>query len=425
MRTLTLPAAGLLALLLLCACGDGPAPPAAVPAPEPTAADLLGDPAYRAMSYGGYRTVSRDTQPTNDQLKQDLRLLHAAGVRLLRTYNVHLPQAANLLAAIRELRAEDADFRMYVMLGAWIDAYNAWTGQPVDHARESERNATEIARAVELANQYPEVVKMIAVGNEAMVKWAAAYYVEPDIVLRWVRHLQGLKTAGELGADVWITSSDNFAAWGGGGPEYHVPALDSLIAAVDFLSVHVYPMHDTHYNPAFWGVRPEEQELPKTEQIARAMDRALVYAQDQYRAVAAYAAERNQGNKPIHVGETGWASVSSDFYGPDGSRACDEYKQGLYHERMRAWTDNEGISCFYFEGFDEPWKDPANAGGSENHFGLFTVDGRAKFAIWDLVDAGVFDGLNRGEGPVTKTYGGDTTALLETVVVPAVRAGMK
>ena len=45
------------------------------------------------------------------------------------------------------------------------------------------------------------------------------------------------------------------------------------------------------------------------------------------------------------------------FYGDEGSRATDEYKEAMYYKHMREWTNKEGISCFYFEIFDEPWKD--------------------------------------------------------------------
>ena len=36
-----------------------------------------------------------------------------------------------------------------------------------------------------------------------------------------------------------------------------------------------------------------------------------------------------------------------------------------------------------------------NRNGSENHFGLFTVDGKAKYALWKNVDNGDFNGLNK------------------------------
>lgn len=388
-----------------------------VETPTRSAADLLGNPEFLAISYGGYRTPSRDVQPTLVQLKEDMRLLAAMGVRLLRTYNVQLPQAGNILAAIRELKAEDPDFEMYVMLGAWIDCKNAWTTLPPDHQVESEQNAGEIDRAVALAQQYPDIVKIIAVGNEAMVKWAAAYFVQPGVILKWVNHLQDLKKSGDLAADLWITSSDNFASWGGGDAEYHVPDLEELIRAVDFISLHTYPMHDTHYNPQFWGIEEQENELSQEEKIAQAMLRAKEYARSQYASVQAYLSSLGI-DKPLHIGETGWASHSNGLYGDQGSQATDEYKQGLYYRYMREWTNEAGISCFFFEGFDEPWKVADNPQNSENHFGLINLQGQAKYALWDLVDAGVFEGLSRDGQAITKTYGGDEAALLETVLVP-------
>ncbi|MDZ7633107.1 MAG: hypothetical protein U5L72_01120 [Bacteroidales bacterium] len=130
---------------------------------------------------------------------------------------------------------------------------------------ESPRNEVEINRAVELTRQYPDIVKIIAVGNEAMVHWAWDYYVEPAIILKWVNYLQDLKQQGRLPENLWITSSDNYAAWGGGGSEYHLEELNQLIKAVDFISMHTYPMHETHYNPAFWRVPEEEEGLPDLE----------------------------------------------------------------------------------------------------------------------------------------------------------------
>lgn len=385
------------------------------------AQDILGNPDYLAISYGGYRQKSREQQPTIAQLKEDMRILHAMGIRVLRTYNTKLPHATNVIRAIHELKQEDEDFAMYVMVGAWIDCQGAWTDHPNHDAEDEAANAAEIERAVQLAKQYPDIVKVIAVGNEAMVKWAASYYVQPGVILKWVNHLQEMKGKGELPQELWITSSDNFASWGGGGGEYHVEDLNQLIRAVDFISMHTYPMHDTHYNPVFWGVAETETDLSEREQIAAAMDRAADYARSQYDSVRAYM----QGlgvDKPIHIGETGWATVSTGYYGPKGSHATDEYKEALYYQRMREWTREEGMACFYFEAFDEPWKDAMNPRGSENHFGLFTVDGQAKYALWDLVDQGTFEGLTRGGNPITRTYNGDEEALMNNVLIPPVKS---
>ncbi len=347
------------------------------------------------------------------------------GIRLLRTYNVHYDEAANLLQAIREMRADDPDFEMYVMLGAWIDAKNAWTDEP-ERIRDvdSPDNEVEMARAVELTQEYPEIVKIIAVGNEAMVHWATEYYVEPSIILYWVNHLQELKAQGELPETLWITSSDNFASWGGGGEEYHNEDLDELIRVVDFISMHTYPMHDTHYNPEFWGVPEDEYHLSDREKVHAAMDRALDYAIEQFDSVVEYMRSIGE-EKPVHIGETGWATISNEYYGEGRANAIDEYKSGLYHEAIREWSDANNISVFYFEAFDEPWKDAANPLGSENHFGLINLEAQAKYPIWDLVDEGIFEGLTRDGQPITKTYGGDLDSLLQDVLVPPTAAEIR
>lgn len=380
------------------------------------ASEILGNPKYQAISFGGYRDANHDIEPTVEQLKEDMKILEAMGIHLLRTYKLHKPHASNVLEAIRQLKKENSDFEMYVVLGAWINCKNAFTDHP-NHNEEDENNEWEINRAVELANQYPEIVKVIAVGNEAMVKWAESYYVQPGVILKWVNYLQDLKKEGKLTEDLWITSSDNFASWGGGDASYHVPDLEKLIHAVDFIMMHTYPMHDTHYNPDFWKTPVEEIKLSEIEKIDKAMLRAKAYAQMQYQSVIDYMKSLGV-DKPVHIGETGWASASDGFYGSDGSKACDEYKQAMYYRHMREWTQKDSISCFYFEAFDEPWKDAANPAGSENHFGLFTVEGQAKYAIWDLVDQDIFKRLSRDGNPIKKTQKGDENKILEATLAP-------
>lgn len=384
---------------------------------ELTAGEILGNPEYLAISYGGYRTNTRDTQPTIEELMEDLKILHAMNIRILRTYNTTLPHASNILKAIRQLKNTEEYFEMYVMLGAWIDCKNARTEERDHHREDIENNTAEIQQAVDLASQYPDIVKIIAVGNEAMVKWAESYYVQPEVILKWVNYLQSLKAGGKLPKDLWITSSDNFASWGGGDSLYHTQDLVSLIHAVDYISMHTYPMHDTHYNPDFWGIFNGEKHLTKEEKIHLAMQRSTKYAITQYENTAHYINSLGV-SKPVHIGETGWASASNGFYGPSGSKATDEYKQSLYYHGILEWGKTHGISCFFFEAFDEVWKDAKNPGGSENHFGLFNLQGQAKYALWDLTEQGTFKGLGRGGNPVTKTYDGDKNKLMQEVYIP-------
>jgi len=402
-------------ICLFVACS--PLKKAGIQANNLTAQQLLGNVNYQAICYGGYRTQTRDTEPTVTQIKEDLKILKAINIKVIRTYNVHHTEAANLLQAIRELKKEDASFEMYVMLGVWIDCKNAWTDKTHIRNEDSERNSTEIAEAVRLANKYPDIVKIISVGNEAMVKWAWSYYVDPCIILKWVNYIQDLKKQHQLPKDVWITSSDNFASWGGGDKAYHVEDLNKLIRAVDYISMHTYPMHDTHYNPSFWGIKESEQQLTEKEKIDSAMKRAVDYAINQYNSVVSYMKSIGV-NKPVHIGETGWATISNEQYGNEGSKATDEYKSAKYYQMMRDWTNKSGITCFYFEAFDENWKNASNPSGSENHFGLIDRQSQAKYMLWDYVNKRAFKGLMRNGKPIIKTYGGDEKAMWLDVKTP-------
>ncbi|QTN39988.1 glycosyl hydrolase family 17 [Cryomorphaceae bacterium] len=402
-----------LSLSLLCACGT---------MPKPTAKDILGNPDYTAIAYGGYRNQDRSVAPSVEEIKEDLKILSALGIRILRTYHARLyDHTPRLLQAIREMKEEEPNFEMYVMLGAWMQCENAWTSEPIHDRPDATENEAEILQAIDLANEYPDIVKIIAVGNESMVHWAWGYYVHPRIILKEVLRLQELKAKGDLPSDLWITTSDNFASWGGGDGSYHLPALDSLIMAVDYLSVHSYPFHDTHYDPDWWWMPVEQESWTKKEQIAAGIDRSVQRVKSQIEAVSAYM-QSLEVDKPIHVGETGWATADNELYDSAGSGAADEYKEMLYHDQIRTMLQDQGMSCFYFEAFDEPWKGGDNPGGSENHFGLITVDGVVKMALWDAFDEGDLDGLTRGGHALRKSLDGKAERALELASVPTTKS---
>ena len=382
-----------------------------------SAAEFLGHSEYRAMSYGGYRTLTRDNQPSISQIKEDLKILSAIGVKVIRTYNLQLDQAPNILKAIRALRSEDTSFEMYVMLGLWMECENA--RQSPNHVVEDIAvNSAEIERAIIYSNQYPDIVKIIAVGNEAMVHWQTDYFVAPSVILKWVNYLQKLKTEDKLPSALWITSSDNFASWGGGDAAYHNEDLTALIKAVDYISLHTYPFHDTHYNSSFWIESQKNTEhLSVKTRIELAVQNAVDYAVSQYQSVEKYV-ESLGVQTPIHIGETGWATESEALYGPSGTQAADEYKQALYYQKISEWSIANGVSCFYFEAFDEPWKDAARPMGSENHFGLIGVEGTLKYALWEAFDSGLFAGLTRDGKPLKKSFNGEFQKIFNSIKLP-------
>jgi hypothetical protein len=186
---------------------------------------------------------------------------------------------------------------------------------------------------------------------------------------------------------------------------------------MDFVSLHTYAFHDTFYNHGLqWGPMPEESELPPAEQVVKSVERAIAEQKIQYKAVVDYLKSIGV-DKEIHIGETGWASLDNSHYGPEGTHAAYEYTSKVFYDAAMKWTKGSNLTCFYFEAFDEPWKSKGTA-GSEGHFGLITVDGKAKYMLWDLVDAGAFKGLSRDGNPIVKTHEGDEAVVLKKMKAP-------
>ena len=377
----------------------------------PSAEEILGNTKYPAIAYGSFRSISRDTVPSIADLKEDLLIMQAMGIKVIRTYHskIHL-DTERLLEAIDQLRSAEKDFEMYVMLGVWIECKDPWSEKPDHEMPHHEQNELEISSALELTKKYSDIIRIIAVGNEAMVHWAP-YHVNPSIILEGVKRFQSAKDSSLIPSDIWITSSDNFASWGGE-DAYKRNSLTELINAVDYISLHTYPFHETHYNPDFWPIHSNDS-LFDEELIEIAMDSAFNRAVSQYHLVQDYLQEL-QIQKAIHIGETGWASYDNDFYGNKGSRAADELKQAYYYKKITSWANENQISCFYFEVFDEPWKSK-HPDGSENHFGLININGELKYSLWDIYDQGAFEGLMRGGKELVKTHGGSKESLLSSI----------
>lgn len=378
---------------------------------------LLGNKNYQAISYSGYRTEKRNAEncPTIGEIKEDMKILSAMQIKLLRTYNTQqFPQATRILRAIDEIKKDDPKFEMYVMLGSWIQCEGAYGESPNHYIGDFEFNSSEIAAAIELANKYPDIVKIIAVGNEAMVHWQA-HHVHPSVILRWVNHLKKARSNGKIPQKTLITTSDNWAALGGT-QEYRNDILLKILKRIDFVSLHTYAFHDTYYDADFKWADQGNREMPITKQAESAIEKAIEHQKEQYDAVKKYLKE-NGIDKQIHIGETGWASMDDSHYGNKGTCAADEYKASLFYKAVKKWTNENNITCFYFQAFDEPWKSES-VNGSESHFGLFTADGKAKYMLWDIVNNETFHGLKRGNNNIKKTFNGDKGLLLKTVKAP-------
>jgi len=345
------PLAGISVFLLLASAWFAPAPAGhaadatntpstAVPIQQKPSDLLCG--VKRGVCYSGFRHGQHPDRgtgavnPSDQETLEDLQLLNRQGnFSFIRLYDAR----ANSEAVLRLIK--DHNLKMKVLLGAWLDAEISNTNCPwlkqsfpqsVLEANKL-KNAKEIQSAIRLANQYAKIVVAVAVGNEALVDWND-HMVPVNSVIRYVRQVK--KSIVQP-----VTVADNYAWWARDG--------SALAKELDFISVHTYPL---------WEGKDLDQALPFSIANLQAVLNALPRSR-------------------LVVTEAGWATIAREF----GARA-DEEKQKRYYHDLYAWAGKMNITTFFFEAFDEDWKgEPNDPLGAEKHWGLFTVDRKAKMAM--------------------------------------------
>jgi exo-beta-1,3-glucanase (GH17 family) len=298
-------------------------------------------PQGRAICYSGHREgQSPDSRnyPSVAQIREDLHLL-ARHWPLLRLYDCSL-HAERVLQVIR-----DDGLPLRVMLGAYLGAEMnnfgcPWGGTYSEEQLDASRreNAAELERLVRLAREHPHTVFSVAVGNEATVDWSDHIVPVPKMIeyVRWVKARLSQP----------VTFCENYVPW------QH--KLRDLVPELDFLSLHTYPVWEYKH-----------------------IHEALDYTKDNIASVA-----RLYPGKTLVITEAGWCT-NSNGRGMNAEHAVQEL-QALYYRDLMAWTQAEGLLCFVFEAFDEPWKGSSDPLEPEKHWGLFTVDRRPKLVMKDV-----------------------------------------
>jgi hypothetical protein len=203
-----------------------------------------------------------------------------------------------------------------------------------------------------------------------------------------------------------VTTNDNWLFWAS------VP--NAIAETIDFAAVHVYPFLDTFYNPTAYDWR---QKDVAEDQRARAMiDATVVEAKAQFERARKGLAQLNLGTMPMTIGETGWAAVDTSG-GPDLRFRAHPVNQKLYFEALQAWAldgrrDPQGPKAmFYFQAFDEPWKQ------GDDGWGLFNANRQARYVVQALGSCGVSWACEAGS-----YTDADAVSWVPPVVAPAVDA---
>lgn len=304
---------------------------------------LIGQ--VEATCYSGFRAGQHPDRgdgannPTEAQILEDLRLLvEHTPHRLIRLYD----SRENSEAVLRIIDANDLPLR--VMLGAWLSAEVSnpgcpWMPEPYPDdvlAANKVGNAAEVRRAIELANEYDDIIVAVNVGNEALVSWTD-HLVPIEQVIGYVREVKGA-------IEQPVTVAENYEWWAQSGSE--------LAAELDFVSVHIYPIWE-----------------------GRDIDQGLSYSIDNMQRVRDALPDAR-----LVISEAGWATTASEF----GERAS-EAKQVQYYTELMDWAAEMNITTFFFAAFDESWKgDPNNPLGAEKHWGVFFEDRSPKQVVETL-----------------------------------------
>ncbi len=298
------------------------------------------------ISYGAYRDgegPDKGSLTSKAHILEDLRLI-AARWNLIRLYAADR-QSRNILDVIR-----DNNLPIRVMQGAWLSGHQS-----------EEQNRAQIEQVIELANEFPEIIVTINVGNEIFVDWSGHKVGDMDTVVGYIRHVRANTRQP-------VTVNDDYNFW-------NKAHAKKIAAEVDFIGLHAY---------AFWN--------------NKTLDEAMDWTTEIYRDI--------QARYPDHLVtycETGWPTsrVYDTSYEGKLIGKAGEAEQQVFFEQYDAWINSNGIISFYFEAFDENWKggfDGENPmAKAEKHWGMYRADRTPK----KVLQSGGLDGPAAGKPAVT------------------------
>ncbi len=248
------------------------------------------------------------------QIETDLRILKTR-TNCIRTYGLSQGQDA-VPAVARKLG-------MRVRMGIWL-------------SRDEAQNRLQLDRGIQLATEFKDVVDLLVVGNEVLLRRE----VSPDALSKILSEARQRSPVPVTYADVW-------EFW-----QRHA----ALAQHVDAVTVHILP---------YWEDDPVEVSL----------------AADHVLSVAAKMQQQFAG-KPIWVGETGWPAAGRQRAGavPGKVEQSRFLSDLLTRANSQAKARPASPSFNVIEGFDQPWK-RSFEGAMGGYWGLFDQFGQARVQI--------------------------------------------
>lgn len=272
--------------------------------------DRLSCVSYSPFHQPGQTPFNRDLVISPTQIESDLQQL-SQQFTCVRTYSVDQG-----LDAVPKLAQK---LGLQVWLGVWI-------------GRDTGNNNHEIEIATRLAQQFPDTIRGLIVGNEVLLRREQTPTRLRDILLDVKNRVPFLPVSYADSWDFWL--------------RYHHELAD----AVSFATVHILP---------FWD-----------DDTVAAKD-AAQYVADTYHKV-----QTEMSGKALMIGETGWPSYGRQRQ----DAAASLLNQALFIREFSAIAQAEAIPYNIIEAFDQPWKRHSE-GAVGGYWGMFDDNAQPKFAL--------------------------------------------
>ncbi|NMG42371.1 beta-1,6-glucan synthase [Aromatoleum toluvorans] len=266
----------------------------------------------KCVSYAPYRLPGQTPFDeklviTREQIAADLAALSKI-TECVRIYSVD--------QGLDQVPAVAREIGLKVLLGAWVNA-------------DPKRNMKQLDHAIGLANDYADVVRVLIVGNEVLLRRE-----------RTESEMRELIEYARARVKVPVTYADVWEFW---------LQHPKLAESVDWVTVHILP---------FWEDHPV------------AIDRAVAHVADVFDEV------RGHFDKPLMIGETGWPSAGRQRQGSEPSQV----NQARYIREFVHIAHEKGWNYNLIEAIDQPWKRRLE-GTVGGYWGMLGTDLQPKFPL--------------------------------------------
>jgi len=238
--------------------------------------------------------------PDAKQIEEDVALMGKV------THNIRTYASAEGTMPLIPTLARKYDLTM--LQGAWLGSYKADTAQETEKLKA--QNELEITQLIQSANENPDVVKRVIVGNEVLLRGD----LEPEELIGYIRKVkQSIKQPVSY-ADVWSMYMK----------------YPQLIKEVDFITIHILP---------YW-----EDEPIAVENAPAHIERIYKQVQEEAKSIGA--------DKPILIGESGWPSDGKQR----GVAIPSVVNEAKFIRDFIQVANKNGFDYNIVEAFNQPWK---------------------------------------------------------------------